>query len=78
MCFEPNSLNDLFVPILCLNDIPMTLVSSNKYLRKFIHDKHEDDEDDDDDDDIIKHVKSLYSLINMLPVVSKHVLRILN
>ena len=64
MCFELNSLNGLFVPTLCLNDVPLTFVTSNKYLGVIIHDKHQDD---DDDDDIMRYVISLYS------VASKHV-----
>jgi len=57
MCFKPNSLDGLFVPTLCLNDVPLTFVTSNKYLGVIIHDKHQDD----DDDDIMTYVKSLYS-----------------
>ena len=60
MCFKPNSLNGLFVPTLCLNDVPLTFVTSNKYLGVIIHDKHQDD------DDIMRYVKSLYSRGNML------------
>ena len=61
MCFKPNSLNNLFVPTLCLNDVPLTFVTSNKYLGVIIHDKHQDD-----DDDIMRYVKSLYSRGNVL------------
>jgi len=60
MCFKPNSLNGLFVSTLCLNDVPVTLVTSNKYLGVIIHDKHQDD------DDIMSYVKSLYSRGSML------------
>jgi len=55
MCFKPNSLNGLFVHTLCLNNVPLTFVMSNKYLGVIIHDKHRDD------DDIMIYVKSLYS-----------------
>jgi len=55
MCFKPNSLNGLFVPTLCLNDVPLTFVASNKYLGVIIHDKHQDE------GDIMRYVKSLYS-----------------
>jgi len=56
MCFKPNSLNGLFVPTLCLSDVPLTFVTSKKYLG--VH--HQDD------DDIMRYVKSLYSRGNML------------
>ena len=62
MCFKPNSPNGLFVPILCLNYVPLTFVTSNKYLGVIIHDKH----DDDDDDDIMRYAKTLDSKGNML------------
>jgi len=39
MCFKPNSLNVLFVPTLCLNDVPLTFVTSNEYLGLITHDK---------------------------------------
>ena len=58
MRFKPNSLNDLFVPTLCLNDVPF--VTSTNYLGVIIQDK------DQDDDDIMRYVKSLYSRGNML------------
>jgi len=53
MRFKPNSPNGLFVPTLCLNDLPLTFVTSNKYLGLIIYDKHQDD------DDIMIYVKSL-------------------
>ena len=61
MCFKPNSLNGLFIPTLCLNDVPLTFPTSNKYLGVIIHDKHQDD-----DDDIMRCVQSLYSRGKML------------
>ena len=42
------------------NDVPLTFVTSNKYLGVIIHDKHQDD------DDIMRCVKSLYSRGNKL------------
>ena len=39
MCFKPNLLNGLFVPILCLTNVPLTFVSGNKYLDVFIDEK---------------------------------------
>jgi len=59
ICFKPISLNGLFLPNHCLDDAPLTLVTSNKYLGETIHDKHQDD------DDIIRYVK-LYSGENIL------------
>ena len=57
MYFKQNSLNSLFVSILCLNDLPLTFVTNSKYLGVIIHDKQQDD-----DDDIMRYVKSLYSI----------------
>ena len=62
ICFKPNSLNGLFIPTLCLDDVPLTLVTSNTYLDVIIHDKHQND-------DIMRYVKS---------VASKHVPPVLN
>ena len=55
ICFKPNWLNGLFVPTLCLNDVPLTFVTSNKYLGLIIRDKHQDDAD------VTRYAKSLYS-----------------
>ena len=60
MCFKANSLNDLFEPILCLNDVPLAFVTSNEYLDVIIHDKR------DDNNDIMICAKSLYSKGNVV------------
>ena len=60
MCFKPKSLKNLYIPTLYLNSVPLTVVTRNKYLGVFIHEKLEDD------DDIFRHVKSLYARGNML------------
>jgi len=60
MCFKPKSLKCLYVPNMYLNNIPLNIVSTNKYLGIFIQDKREDD------DDIMRHVKSLYTRGNIL------------
>ena len=72
MCFKPNSLNGLFLSTLCLNDMPLTFVTSNKYLGVIMHDKHQND------DDIVRYDKSLYSRGNIsFSVASKYVLPVL-
>jgi len=40
MCFKQNSFNGLFVPTICLNGVPLTSMTSNKYLSVIVHDKN--------------------------------------
>ena len=45
MYVKRNSQYGSFVPTLCLNEIPLTFVTSNKYLGIIIHAKYQDDDD---------------------------------
>jgi hypothetical protein len=54
------SFKNLYVPDLFLNDEPLSLVSSCKYLGVVVNDNLHDDED------ILRHVKSVYARGNML------------